>query len=819
MLMRFSFLVVSLFCAVASMAETPPSAALGWSFDTGRDPAGTAQLLREGFPASQPWHSWLRIRGVGTNSPVDTVRENLQYLRQRGYGIVVLLYDGTESWYGVRSPIRENRLPSDLREAFDRMRAFAATYGDLVDYWEISNEPDISFVQENPETYTAYLKACYMGVQRGNLDRRRAAADRAGSTARPPGPAALSQVLMAPLALPPGPYFEAFVANGGLSCTDGFNYHYYGYAEDFTDTWRQFEEAVRNVSGPGAESALMRPAAPSASVYRTRFFPSADGWRGTVLADFTGTAPEAAIASALSRPRAAEEPAVHRAGRWLVTDGVKVEEVADGTWRFTIDHFPSWPFRAPGAELVLPPNFPARFPPGAMVSLRYRRIPGTSVVPASQQIPIVPSKRPEGDLRSNVDAASQVADSVPAPVVAEQPSRSAAELQVRELPIFLTEYGYATLDKISRHTAAGRERQRLWFADVRQQIRRLGIEGAMAFLLNPYIERNQAEFGLLMEDPKSDSSSATGEGSPATTTDAAAGPASVTKAKSSVAAAFPPKKLGPYVVSPALTEILQTGSEPLTPRRWKVATVPPRPVVIDFIAGRGLGQAKSYGGYFLEGPAGRAWPATGELVIYNFGDARAAGQLRLTGDAWRFSDDGSGADQIRSLELAPGERRTFAVEIAPHVRQFIASEVGADFIPDEARARPPASGSAPAAEERQPSQETRPVAGPRQHVVAPPVKPVPSPNIFECYFRTENGNLYHTWPRLLPTPQWQVYMQRMENFTMGFWGRAHLPWRFSENRPVSLTFFFHPDEFPVVYEVRATGIVQFEAPDTPQPGR
>ena len=71
---------------------------------------------------------------------------------------------------GVRDPKSLRQLPLDLREAFERGRLLAATYGDLIDYWEIGNEPDISFVEENPETYATYLKACYLGVRRGCAD-------------------------------------------------------------------------------------------------------------------------------------------------------------------------------------------------------------------------------------------------------------------------------------------------------------------------------------------------------------------------------------------------------------------------------------------------------------------------------------------------------------------------------------------------------------------------------------------------------------------------------------------------------------------------
>ena len=82
----------------------------------------------------------------------------------------------------------------------------------------------------------------------------------------------------------------------------------------------------------------------------------------------------------------------------------------------------------------------------------------------------------------------------------------------------------------------------------------------------------------------------------------------------------------------------------------------------------------------------------------------------------------------------------------------------------------------------------------------------------EPYFRTANGNLYQTWPRLVATNEWQSHLDRLDNLTLAFFGRQQLPWRFSENRPVSLVFFFHPQKFPAVYEVRRAQVVRFFAP-------
>lgn len=80
--------------------------------------------------------------------------------------------------------------------------------------------------------------------------------------------------------------------------------------------------------------------------------------------------------------------------------------------------------------------------------------------------------------------------------------------------------------------------------------------------------------------------------------------------------------------------------------------------------------------------------------------------------------------------------------------------------------------------------------------------------MMDVYFRTENGNLYQTWPRLRVSGDWTRYLESAENFTMGFFGRAELPWRFSENTPVALVFFLRPSELPAVFEVRNAEIVR-----------
>jgi hypothetical protein len=84
--------------------------------------------------------------------------------------------------------------------------------------------------------------------------------------------------------------------------------------------------------------------------------------------------------------------------------------------------------------------------------------------------------------------------------------------------------------------------------------------------------------------------------------------------------------------------------------------------------------------------------------------------------------------------------------------------------------------------------------------------------LFDPYIRTKNGNLFQTWQRLHAKEGWQSYMERMGNFTMGFFGRANLPWRFADNEPAALVFFFRPEQLPVTFEIRRAQVLEYAAP-------
>ena len=247
------------------------------------------------------------------------------------------------------------------------------------------------------------------------------------------------------------------------------------------------------------------------------------------------------------------------------------------------------------------------------------------------------------------------------------------------------------------------------------------------------------------------------------------------------------------------------------PRTQCAASAPPSPVVVDFVAGQGLAQSKTSGGYFLQGGHARGQPAEGLLVVYNFGDRPARGKLVLEGDAWILA----GGSRQMAMELAPGDRREVSVRIAPPGNRFVAHRVRAVWREADLAARKAESGGRITADEQvekmPPPQPTPKVT--KSEAVSRGVRtPVAGQALFEMYFRTLDGNLYGTWPRLTATEQWARYMERMGNFSMAFYGRADPPWRFEDNQPAALVLFLRPAELPATFEIRWAQVAEFAAP-------
>ena len=250
-----------------------------------------AQMSR-GETVEFPRGTWLRVREVARLKGIERIQEQaaLRELKRRGFRVCALVEWPSESWSGGVRKGGGVRLPVDLSEAFERSRELGAAFAGLVDLWEIGNEPDVSFVEENAETYAAYLRTCRLGL----LDGARVSG---GETPR---------VLMAPLALPPGPYFERLWENGAAAETDGFNFHFYGYAQDFSGVWLQWRGALEEERVAGVEKrmpvylteygyGLMSPAVANAAEGRVRQW----RWFRDVGQQLEVVRPEAAMAFVL----------------------------------------------------------------------------------------------------------------------------------------------------------------------------------------------------------------------------------------------------------------------------------------------------------------------------------------------------------------------------------------------------------------------------------------------------------------------------------------------------------------------------------------
>lgn len=196
-----------------------------------------AALARES--GGMPTVPWLRLRehgltfliGSGADWQVsdpgkrDAARAALAELRSTGARIISPIERNRQDWPSgmhVKDGARQVR---DLREAAALMWALREAYGESIHVWEVENEPDLGFYSALPENYAAQLKAMYWGARGGD------------------DPAA-PRVVMGALGLPPGPWLERFAENDGFTYTDGFNFHYYGYADDFRDVYARHGEAV-----------------------------------------------------------------------------------------------------------------------------------------------------------------------------------------------------------------------------------------------------------------------------------------------------------------------------------------------------------------------------------------------------------------------------------------------------------------------------------------------------------------------------------------------------------------------------------------------
>jgi len=220
--------------------------------------------------------AWVRLRGMaGLPAPAsagDPRIQALARLRQQGIRPLLFLAPDPSLWFHLtRSGAGGSSYTLDLGEAYAYAERFAIDTWPNVSAWEIGNEPDLFWTLDNAGTYAAYLKAVSLGLQAGAHEAAAAAGrparDARGRPVAPDWPL----VLPGALALTPGPFLEQLVANDFLSYVDGFNWHFYGYADDFTAQYRQFESAVGTLAAARAAAAGGRTQTKSLPVFLTEY--------------------------------------------------------------------------------------------------------------------------------------------------------------------------------------------------------------------------------------------------------------------------------------------------------------------------------------------------------------------------------------------------------------------------------------------------------------------------------------------------------------------------------------------------------------------
>ncbi len=93
---------------------------------------------------------------------------------------------------------------------------------------EVGNEPDLSFTPDLPDRMAATLKAAWWGLKGAHPD---------------------LAVLMPSLAAAPGPYARQLVDNRIIPFTEGWNFHFYGWAQDFGASVASHRDFARRHGG------------------------------------------------------------------------------------------------------------------------------------------------------------------------------------------------------------------------------------------------------------------------------------------------------------------------------------------------------------------------------------------------------------------------------------------------------------------------------------------------------------------------------------------------------------------------------------------
>lgn len=675
---------------------------------------------------------WLRIRNLadeGDSPGIAKTRDALKKMRARGFRVCVLLMpDGSRWAHGTRSHASAN-LPVDLREAYQWVLHLDAAYGDVVDAWEIDNEPDIGFATENAENYAGFLKVCFLGLKTASATRAGEAGTNGDATAwKLPFPRPRSStaggsplVLMAPLALPPGPYWLALVRNGILSYTDGLNYHYYGYADDFSGVYRQFEDSIADTnSAPLVGNAVDSRQLP---IFLTEI--------GYGMLGKTG--------SLTTQGRV-------RQWEWFRSIEAQITTARiEGPMAFLL-----FPYFENGLnEFGLSQN-PINSVPGGQRNDGFY----------SGGVSFRPGNFHETVFRSWMS------------FVGERVGRAEASPALAYVVDYDEKHQYAPRSWIVQ----GAPPSHIVVDFLAGQDMR-PIKSSQGYCLGGRAQHSYTGVGELRIYNFSDH--------------ALAGHLVCT---GGVSATLGPSggsvlTLGPQEMR-ALPAHLAISRDPWRGEDWNIDFVPEMPEEgVSHFSTRLYPDAAEFRRVVaadLNRPASEAAHQRKALLAMPLAEEEPAlqpdGRWLVTegvsvheeGGVWRFEIDHPPDTALRpavaELPLPDG--------FLPPQDSFLALS----FRCQSAGKTPCRYGGLSTAEG----------------------------GLVQVQIRTENGNLYEVWPRRMPTEHWQDYEEPLSNFTMSFFGRANLPWRFKDNRPAAVVLTFWPRTLPTMIEVRPSGFVRLE---------
>lgn len=707
---------------------------------------------------------WLRIRGhpMAKDRPEVVMREALalRELSSTGFKPVILLRWGEKTWtHGIRPGVGY-RLPLDLREAYQRGFTEGRRFGATGAAFEIDNEPDISFVHDNAETYLAYLKAMYLGVKAGAA----VATSFRHSTLniqRPSSePGAVPRVVMAPLALPPGPYFERMVENGLFSYTDAFNYHYYGYAEDFAGVYEQFENAVSEFGSVGLPLGA-RQVAGTEGTDQGPALHSRERSLPVLLTEYGY--------GALGKDARNTVDGRVRQWRWFKAVGEDIARLRiAGPMAFylppylEVDHVE---FGVTMPVSKLPAFTPADF--GAVEAAPWMQRIGQRFG-ANEATPALAWLMDEGARRAYEPRDWSVKAPPPSSVVID----------------FIAGHGLAQAKRYGGYVA-----------------QRIAPQAPLLAAATPGPPRSVKRPTLGEAPPPPPPLPSPGLPPGHVPPSAWFGTGAVVLynfSDRSVQGRLQIERGRDQVMHPAsLEREWVLGPQSRTVVEIDVRVPSNRFARLDFALRFEpvATSADNAPAAVLRTAFFPNFPLLREMMVHDF-TAPTNGRNLLDYPTVRATEEPPREPQGRWL-VTKGVR---VEETAPRLWRF-----HIDRFPDEPEKSAMAELPLPSDFQFPPGALLRFY----YRLAQPAGTTLDTGKYMEAYFRTANGNLYQVWPRQLAVHAWSDYTEAKENFTMAFHSRAQLPWRFRDNQPVALVFFFRPrNALPAIYEVKDARIVE-----------